>query len=90
MKLVVFYRRNAEYTRSTEEYLEDLQAHHDIDESKIQIMDVDSREGADLARAYDVVAYPGMVVVDDMGGFVKLWSGELPLQNELMSYMFQN
>lgn len=86
--MLVFYRPDSEHARRTEEFLRDLERQHDISPKSIQIISIDSREGASMASLYDVISYPGIVVVDEMGGFVKSWSGELPLMDELLSYTF--
>ncbi len=88
MKVMVFYRPGSEHARQATDYLAELERQHRIDSSDVELVDLDTREGASLASIYDVVAYPGMAVVDNSGAFVKMWSGELPLQNELMSYLF--
>jgi hypothetical protein len=89
MKLLVFYRPNSEHARLVEEFVRDLQRQHDVDASRLQILDVDSRDGASLASLYDVMAYPAILAVGDDGGYVKSWSGEtLPLMNEVVSYTF--
>ena len=88
MKILVFYRTNSEHATHTEGYIRDLQRMHDVQEQNLEVVDIDTREGMSLASLYDILAYPGLVVTDDVGGFVKSWSGELPLMDELMSYAF--
>lgn len=88
MKLLVFYRRNSEETRRVEDYLRDLVRLHDVRERDIKPMDPNTREGSTEASLYDVLSFPGIVVTDNYGQYIKGWSGELPLMDELMSYTF--
>lgn len=88
MKVMVFYRPDSEHARKVTSYIEDLERQRRIEKDDIELVDLDTREGASLASIYDIVAYPGVAVVDNSGAFIKMWSGELPLQNELMSYLF--
>lgn len=57
-------------------------------EQDIKLIDVNSRTGSTDASLYDILSYPGMVVTDNYGHYVKGWGGELPLMDELMSYVF--
>ena len=88
MKLLVFYRQNSEETRRVTEYLRDLTRTHDIREQDIKVLDPNTREGSTEASLYDVLSFPGVVVTDMYGRYIKSWSGELPLMDELMSYAY--
>lgn len=88
MKLLVFYRQNSEETRKVEDYLRDLTRMHDVREQDIRAVDPNTREGSTDASLYDVLSYPGIVVTDNYGQYIKSWSGELPLMDELISYTF--
>lgn len=88
MKLLVFYRQNSEETRWATEYLRDLTRMHDIREQDIKVLDPNTREGSTEASLYDVLSFPGVVVTDMYGRYIKSWSGELPLMDELMSYAY--
>lgn len=55
--------------------------------SKFELLNIDSREGTDLAKLYDIVSYPGIVALQDDGSFLMLWQGEtLPLFDEVAGY----
>lgn len=90
MKLLVFYRQNSEETRRVEDYLRDLTRMHDVREQDIKVVDPNTREGSTDASLYDVLSYPGIVVTDTYGQYIKGWSGDLPLMDELMSYTFSS
>ena len=90
MKVLVLYRPNSEHARTVEIFLHDLQKQHDVDQSSLQILDVDSREGIELARIYDIMSTPAIVVTDNSGGYVHSWVGEeLPLMRDVAAYSQQ-
>jgi thioredoxin-related protein len=90
MKVLVLYRPNSEHARTVEIFLHDLQKQHDVDQSSLQILDVDSREGIELARIYDIMSTPAIVVTDNSGGYVYSWVGEeLPLMRDVAAYSQQ-
>lgn len=84
---MVFYRPNSEHERPVQEFLHDLRRVHDVPEKNIKIMNLNTREGAAMASIYDIVAYPGIVVTDDSGAYIKGWEGDLPLMQEVASYV---
>ena len=88
MKLLVLYRPDSEHARATEVFLHDLSRQHDIDPGDIRTVSVDSREGVALAQLYGIMAYPGIIITEDNGAYVKHWSGDFPLMEELMSYLY--
>lgn len=87
MKIIVFYRPKSEHERSLNAYLYDLQKTHDIRDKDIEMLSIDTRDGADRAVIYGVLDYPAIVIIDNNGAFVQSWHGQLPLYNELMSYI---
>ncbi len=90
MKVLVLYRPQSEHARNTETFLHDLQKQHDVDQSKLRVVDADSREGIELARLYDVMALPSIVATDNDGAYVYSWTGEdLPLMRDVAAYFRQ-
>ena len=85
MKAVVLYRPNSEDARKVEEYARDFEhAQH----KDLEVLSIETREGADKARLYDVTRYPAILVIREDGQLLKLWQGEtFPLMNELASYL---
>ena len=87
MNILVFYRPNSEHARNVEVFLHDLQKQHDVDQSSLRILDVDSREGIELAKIYDVVSHPAIVATDNNGGYIQSWVGpQLPLMRDVAAY----
>ncbi|HSW36895.1 MAG TPA: hypothetical protein VLG37_00840 [Candidatus Saccharimonadales bacterium] len=87
MKVVVLYRPNSEHGTAVEAFIRDFRARHDS--SKLEILNVDSREGTALASLYDIMQYPAILALRDDGSLSKSWEGEtLPLMDELAYYVF--
>jgi thioredoxin-related protein len=90
MKVLVLYRPKSEHARKVEIFLHDLQKQHDVDQSSLKILDVDSREGIELATVYDIMTTPAIVVTDNNGGYINSWVGEeLPLMRDVAAYSQQ-
>lgn len=84
----MFYRQQSEETRMVDSYLRDLVRIHDIRQQDIKVLDPNTREGSTEASLYDVLSFPGVVVTDNYGQYIKGWSGGLPLMDELASYTY--
>jgi hypothetical protein len=85
MKTLVLYRPNSEHATMVESYIRDFkrQTGHDL-----QTMDIDSPEGMELCRLYDIVQYPAIIALDDRGSLQNSWRGtQLPLISELSYYV---
>ncbi|MCY3804542.1 MAG: hypothetical protein OXF85_01590 [Candidatus Saccharibacteria bacterium] len=61
----------------------------DRHKSKLQVINVDSRQGDQLSRLYDLMDYPSVVVVRDDGVQVESWQGKLPYLEDLNPYLQQ-
>lgn len=85
MKAVMLYQPNSEGSRLVEEYVRDFQRTRNRD---IELMSLSTKDGAALASLYDVVRYPGLLVLRDDGQLATFWQGEqLPLMNEVAGYL---
>ena len=83
MRVVCIYRDNQDYSRSVEEFLENVrrQTGHGI-----ETMNPDENTG--FCEAYDVVEYPTILAIDERGAVRASWRGrDLPLINEVLFYM---
>lgn len=86
MKLLILYRPNSEHDTQVQSFVRDFQRQYDAGRN-VQMVSLDSREGADTARLYDVVSYPAILVIGDNGALVALWQGTpLPLMDEVAGY----
>lgn len=85
MKLSILYRPNSEHARKVEEFTHDFERKG----RKVELISLDTREGAALASLYDVMQYPAIIALRDDGQLVKEWEGEqFPLLNEVMAYTY--
>lgn len=85
MKAVIIYHPSSEYARSIEEYVRDFTR---VNSKKIDLLSLETREGAAEATLYDIVSYPALMVLDDSGHLHKVWQGStMPLMNEVAGYL---
>ena len=85
MKAVILYHQNSEFTRSLEAYVRDFATQQN---QTIELVSLETVKGADLARLYDIVQYPALLVMQDNGALVKDWQGsQMPLMSEVAGYL---
>jgi len=85
MNLVMLYRPNSEFSRTVESYVHEFEQ---TKKHKIELMSLDTREGADIAKVYDIVQYPALLARRESGELLKDWQGPyLPLMNEVAGYI---
>lgn len=84
MKVVVLYRPNSEHARTVEEFVHDMERGSP---AKVDLVNVDTRDGSATASLYDVMQYPAILALQDNGQLLKEWEGtSLPLMNEVSYY----
>jgi hypothetical protein len=85
MKVLVLYRPNSEHGRIVEEFIHDFQRRHPSE--RLEVLNIDSRDGSAMASLYDIMSYPAVLVVQDDGYVQRSWEGDsLPLMDEVASY----
>lgn len=83
MRVVCVYRDNQDYTRSVDEWIENIRRQTG---KVIETMNPD--ENVDFCEAYDIVEYPTILALGDNGEVRAFWHGrDLPLINEVLFYM---
>jgi hypothetical protein len=85
VKVVVIYRPKSEHARAVEDYLREFfrRTGH-----KIEAVDIDSKEGVQMAGLYDIMQHPAILAMSEDGKLVQCWIGEsLPLIDDVMGYM---
>ncbi len=84
----MFYRKNSEQERPIIEFKEMMRRRHpDVD---IVEMDLNTRDGADEARLYNITQYPAILVTAIDGSMQGLWEGSpLPLIDEVFGSMLE-
>ncbi len=82
MHVSILYRPNSEHDTTVQSFLRDYQKQTSKD---IELISLDTREGAGMAEAYDIVSYPAVLVRRSENGQIeKVWQGgEFPLISEL-------
>lgn len=85
MKVLILYRPHSEHARTVEEYVHEFQMRNR--DHRLEMVDVETRDGSATASLYDVMQYPAILVTQDDGYLQRSWHGEtLPLMDEVASY----
>lgn len=85
MKTILLYRPNSDHERIVLDYLRDFKMQTGKD---LLTMDVDSPEGAEICKLYDIMQYPAILVTDNDGKFLNSWIGDtLPQIGEVSYYV---
>lgn len=51
---------------------------------RVELVDVDGREGVAMASIYDIMAFPTIISLSDDGRVLQMWQGDrLPLLDEV-------
>ncbi len=87
MKALVFYRPKTEHESEVLTYVRDFGRAHP--EAEIELVDLNSREGARQAEVYGIMQYPAILALkEDDGSVINLWQGQpLPLMDELAAHV---
>lgn len=85
MKVLVLYRPQSEHGRMIDEFIHEFQRRHG--DERLEIQNIDTRDGSATASLYDIMRYPAILVLQDDGYLSKSWEGDqLPLMDEIVSY----
>lgn len=88
MKAVVLYRSKSEHGTKVEQYAREFERRTS---KKLDLQEIDTVEGDNLAKLYDVVQYPAIIATAEDGQLLKLWQGDqLPLIDEVAGYVLQS
>lgn len=89
MRLVVIYRPNSEQARAVETFIHDFQRQHEGVGRRMEVLNVDSRDGMATMSLYDIMQHPVLMVLADDGQLIHHWAGAtLPLMDEVASYFY--
>ena len=84
MKVTVLYQPNSEHERRVLDYARDVKR---TTGHELELVSLNSREGADQAKLYDATRYPAVLALRDNGQLLQLWQDELlPTINEVSAY----
>lgn len=82
MKLTIIYREKSEHARAVSEFVEMLRRRYPG--KTAELVDIDTKEGADEAAIHGVNRYPAFLIKTYEGRLVQQWEGEpLPLLDEV-------
>lgn len=85
MKVVILYRPASEHSSAVESFVRDFIRQHA--DRHIELINIDTRDGASTATLYDVVRYPAILALADDGQLLQYWQGDnFPLMNEVAYY----
>lgn len=85
MRLCLLYHPVSEHGRQVESYAREFTTRYN---KNPELISIETRDGADMARMYDVVQYPAVLVLADDGTLSKYWQGDmLPLMDEVAGYL---
>jgi hypothetical protein len=85
MKVLVLYRPNSEHGRIVEDFIRELRRR--VDEARLEVLNIDTRDGSATASLYDIMQYPAILVLQNDGYLQKCWMGdEIPLLDEVAAY----
>lgn len=84
MKVIVLFRPNSEHSGVVEDFTRDFER---FKSRKLELISLDTIEGDDLARLYDITSYPAFLVISEGGSLQRMWQGmPLPMIDELAYY----
>lgn len=85
MKVIIIYRPNSEHARDVDTFAHDFQAR--CSWVKLELLNVDERDGVAKASVYGITQYPAIMVMTDDGMMLNMWEGlPMPMIDEVASY----
>jgi hypothetical protein len=88
VKLLILYRPESEHSTDVEAFARDFQHQYDLGR-KLELVSLNTRDGAATASLYDIMTYPAVLVLKDDGSVLSLWQGlPLPLMDEVAGYAY--
>jgi hypothetical protein len=85
MKALMLYRPNTENTRIAEEYVADFER---LQGKTIELVNLDTQEGAAMSKLYDLPGQPTLIVIRDDGQLMSSWNTlPFPLTSEVAAYL---
>ena len=87
MKLLILYRPDSEHSSEVEAFVRDFQRQYEAGK-RVELLSLNTRDGAAMASIYDVVAYPAILALADDGSVLGMWQGmPLPMKDEVAGRM---
>lgn len=84
MKVYILYHPQSDHARRIEEFAHEYER---LKNKTVDLLSLETREGAAMASLYDVVSYPAILAVRNDGQLMKHWQGDtLPMMDEVSAY----
>ncbi len=81
----MLYHPVSEHGRKVEEFAREFTRIH---RTEPELVSLETKEGAEMAKMYGVIQYPAIIVTRDSGEHMKQWEGDLlPLMAEVAAYL---
>jgi len=88
MKVLVLYHPESDHGGQVEDFAHEYKR---FKGKELELLSLETVEGAEMAKLYDVVQYPAVLAVAGDGQLQKLWQGQtLPLMAEIDQYARQD
>lgn len=85
MRIAILYRPETEGAGKAMDYARDFSMRYR--DKKLDLINVESAEGDNMARLYGLTNYPAIVALSSDGQLLQLWQDQqLPLMSELDAY----
>lgn len=85
MRTVILYHPDAEFAGLVQDFRREFEQRHQ--DRKIDLVSLDTTEGSEMAKLYDVVRYPAILVIASDGQLQKLWQDRpFPLMDQVAAY----
>jgi len=88
VKVVILYHPKSEHGGRVEDYAHEYQRLHG--DRQLDLVSLDSQEGWEMAKLYDVTSYPAVLAIAKDGSLQKLWQAEQLPQNNELDFYFQD
>jgi hypothetical protein len=84
MRLVILYHPQSDHIGLVDSYAQDFRR---FKGRNIERISLETIEGAEMAKLYDIVRYPALLVIGPNGSLAQQWQGTLlPLMDQLSYY----
>ncbi|HET9850211.1 MAG TPA: hypothetical protein VFP35_01120 [Candidatus Saccharimonadales bacterium] len=87
MRIVFLYHPESEHAGKIMDYAHEYHRRHQ--ETEPEMLSLETVQGAEMARLYDVTSYPAILIISRDGRLQQLWQEEqLPLMQDLDAYAY--
>lgn len=87
--MLVLYRPESEHSSAVESFVRDFQSRYESGR-KLELVSLNTRDGAATASLYDVMNYPAILALANDGSVLNVWQGTpMPLMDEVAGYAYE-